>query len=687
MKTTAKAVLLTAAVLFLFSGAFAFAQSEKNIEKTLSPYFFVESESGSGDPEGGGSPSTDSTDHFFLKKTDVSVKISGVIAAVTVRQHYANEGKDTVHGTYIFPASTRAAVHGMTMTIGDRVIRAKIEEKDEARQIYETAKSEGKSASLLEQKRPNVFSMSVANILPGDLVVIELQYTELLVPTEGTYQFVYPTVVGPRYTDMDEAGAPQGEKWVKNPYLKEGSAPRTAFDIGVDLSTGMPIQEAVCNTHETDIRWDGADLAHIGLADPGDFGGDRDFILRYRLVDKQITSGLMLYEGETENFFLLMMQPPERVKPAHIPGREYIFVVDVSGSMNGFPLNTTKELLGDLVGNLRPTDAFNVLLFAGVSNLMAPNSLPATPGNLSQALSFIDGQQGSGGTDLFSAMNRAMAIPASEGFARTLVIVTDGYIHAENAVFESIQNNLNRANVFAFGIGSSVNRFLIEGMAKAGQGEPFVVTGPAEAPDAARRFREYIASPVLTGIDVEFEGFDAYDVEPRSFPDLFAARPVLLIGKWRGEADGKITIRGTTGSGAYEKSFAVGETSPADANEALRYLWARTRISRLSDFNPQPHDPENRAEIVSLGLTYNLLTAFTSFVAVDEIIRNPGGEGEDVKQPLPLPKGVSNLAVSSGPVSVPEPELMLLGILCSGMLLIIHIRHIRRRRMQKKKAA
>lgn len=618
-------------------------------ERTLSPYFFVEQ----GEADG---------EQFPLLGTQVEVAISGVIARVTVRQQYVNRGSAPIHGRYIFPGSTRAAVHGMTMRLGERLIRAEIKEKEEAVQLFTAAKQAGKSASLLEQQRPNVFSMSVANIMPGERIEVELTYSELLVPKESVYEFVYPTVVGPRYSNEPREGAPATHRWLENPYLKEGSEPRTTFDITATLSAGMPVQEMDCPSHATTVAYLGPDSFKVDLV-PGDFGGDRDYILRYRLAGQQIATGLLLFEGEQEKYFLLMAQPPLRPQPAEIPGREYIFVVDVSGSMNGFPLDTGKQLLSELLSGLRPEDRFNVLLFAGSSTTLAPASLPATGENIRLARNLIDRQQGGGGTELLPAMRRAMDLPRSEGISRSILVVTDGYISAERAVFETVAENLGSANVFAFGIGSSVNRHLIEGLARAGRGEPFVVIDPAEAPATAKRFCSYVGAPVLTDIKVEYQGLDAYDIEPPAIPDLFASRPLIVFGKWRGERQGSITLSGRSGETDYRQTFQLGEVEPATANEGLRYLWARERVARLSDYAVGGAAEEQRAEIVRLGLAYNLLTAFTSFVAVDEVVKNPGGEGKDVKQPLPLPKGVSNLAVATSGRSVPEPEFWLVAAL------------------------
>jgi len=285
---------------------------------------------------------------------------------------------------------------------------------------------------------------------------------------------------------------------------------------------------------------------------------------------------------------------------------------------------------------------------------MSPESVTASQANIRKAIALIDRQQGGGGTRLLSAMQRAFAMPQDESVSRSLLVVTDGYVSAERDVFSLIRENLNKANVFAFGIGSSVNRYLIEGMARAGRGEPFIVTNSSEAPQRAAVFRRYVESPVLTAIGVSYDGFEAYDVEPTSIPDLLAQRPLLVFGKWRGQPRGTITLRGTSGTGQYLRKFDVASTRPMAQHRPLRYLWARTRVAALSDFNFAVQDDELIREITSLGLTYDLLTRHTAFVAVHEVIRNPGADAQDVKQPLPLPEGVSELAVGQGQTSGPR---------------------------------
>jgi Ca-activated chloride channel family protein len=649
--------------LFAVAVAFTTSLAQTPEDKTLAPYFVVQ-----GDP---------SVDHLPLKDTRVEISVSGVIADVKVRQIYRNEGSRPINASYVFPASTRAAVYSMRMQIGDEIIVAKIKEREQAKQDFEKAKEEGKSASLLEQQRPNVFSMNLANLMPQEQVEIELRYTELLVPTDNVYEVVFPTVVGPRYASLND-GKKKEDGSVETPYQHQGQQPASALHISARIAAGVPVYDLSCPSHQIMPQWPSDGVAQLTLDDSNPFQGNRDFIVRYRLAGDQITSGLLLFQGQDENFFLYMAQPPKRVEAAAIPAREYIFVVDVSGSMEGFPLNTSKRLLKDLIGKLRPTDLFNVVLFAGDSTVLSPQSLPANQENIARAIHLLEQQRGSGGTELLAAIQNALSLPRPENISRSVVLVTDGYVSGEQGVFEHIRANLNRCNVFAFGIGGSVNRYLIEGIAKAGMGEPFIVTEEAEAESVADKFREYIQTPVLTEIQVRSIGFDTYDVNLMRFPDLLAQRPIILFGKWRGPVAGTIELTGKTGEGDYISRLDVAASQPDEANSALRYLWARSRIAELSDYGSSDLSDESIKEITSLGLKYNLLTRYTSFIAVREVVTNPNGNAQDVKQPLPMPLRVSDLAVGDGAEVGSEPELIWLIV---GSLLVATIMILRRRKL------
>jgi len=776
--------LLTAMLLLALPViAYGAGTEDEDRDKTLAPYLWIKDEDVS-------------VDSFPLKETHVSTNINGVIAETYVTQVYTNQGTRPINASYLFPASASVTVHGMTMQIGNQLVTAKIKEKEEAKEEFEEAKKEGKSASLLEQQRPNVFSMDVANIMPGDEVRIRLHYTDQIMPREGVYQFVFPTVVGPRFATPEEDGTPnEKDQWVESPYYKEGTAQDGKYDIEVNLSTGVPIRSLTCKSHDIASEGgEGQSTATVKLAHPETFAGDRDFILEYQLAGEELSYGLMLSAGEKyqaggstdgagatgedgnadgagvtgedgnadgagatgedgnadgagatgedgnadgagaagedgnaagareseadgnitgatgaggnaaravgpgisgeagsdENFFMLMVQPPERVQPEEILPREYIFVLDVSGSMIGYPLDTAKDMIRNLVSGLKETDKFNVILFSMDTLKLSRKSLPATQKNIQNALEFIDKEEGGGGTMLAPAVEEAIAVPAVSGVARNIVIVTDGYISGEREIFNIINQNIDNTSFFAFGIGSSVNRYLIDGIAKTGMGESFVVTDSEDAEEAADYFLTYIEAPLLTDIHVEYDGFEAYDTEPEKVPVLFAQRPIVLFGKWRGDPSGTIRIKGKAGGQDYEQEIPVTAEAISEDAGAVRYLWARTRVEKLTDYGYMPtgdqEDPEVRKEITDIGLKYSMMTPYTSFIAVLDIIRNEDGDAADVDQPLPLPSGVTEnalggVSVSSGGYTTgSEPGEIALWVMLAVVMCLPVVRRMRRRR-------
>jgi Ca-activated chloride channel family protein len=606
-------------------------------DRTLAPYLYV----------AGGDPATE---RLPLRETSARIEIAGVIAHVGVRQVFENGGSKPIEAVYVFPASTRAAVHGMRMKIGARVIEAHIDRRQAAREDYEAAKAQGRHASLLEQERPNVFTMNVANLMPGDRVEVALDYSELLVPEDAVYELVYPTVVGPRYAGGAD---PAKDGWMANPHLPAGQAAPYKFDLGVHLETGVPLRALASPSHAIDVSYASPSSADVKLRSSDGGGGDRDFVLRYRLAGDKIETGVLLSPRDAagDGYFALMMEPPQRPTPNQIPPREYVFLLDVSGSMHGFPLDTAKALMHKLLGQLRPLDLFDLALFSGANYVMSPHgSIAATPANVASALELVERQTGGGATELMGGLEAAYGIPRPEktGTSRTVVVVTDGYVGVEAQAFRFIRERLDQANLFAFGIGTSVNRALIEGMARAGQGEPFVVLRSEKAAAQAERLRATIEQPVLTRVAVTFDGFATAEVSPAKVPDLMARRPLVLFGKYHGEPGGHIQVAGLGGGGApFSKTIEIRKGSESARNQALEWLWARSWVATLDDERHMGAGKPVEEAITDLGLGHSLLTPFTSFVAVDQqqIVNGNGTPPTTVRQPLPMPAGVPNTAV------------------------------------------
>jgi Ca-activated chloride channel homolog len=624
-----KASILFITALTCFSICCRIGAEEINTTRSESPYFRVLS-------------ANSNVEAFPLLSSIADVHISGVIADVTIRQIYKNAGKVPIEAMYVFPASTHAAVYSMTMKIADRLLVAEIKEKEEARKTYEKAKQEGKSASLLVQERPNVFQMNVANIMPGDTIIIEMKYTELLVPTDGTYEFVYPTVVGPRYSSKEEKGQ---DDWSIGPYTLEGVKPAYNFDLNIEFLSGVPYDWFECKTHK--MNYSRIDDNHVKMAlDPSEkFGGNKDFILSYKLMGDKIQTGLILSQKDKEKYFLLMVQPPKKVKEYEIPPREYIFILDVSGSMSGFPISVSLDLFNKLLSNIRETDLFNLILFSDTYDRLSYKSIPATDENIHLIKRFFQNFPKGGGTEIMAPIKMALNLPETEGYSKTIVVLTDGYVTADEKVIDLIKNNLNNANLFAFGIGSSVNRYLMEGMSRAGKGESFIATNGSDASKIADKFQKYISNPVMTGLKIDFNGFMAKEIEPKNIPDVFADRPILIYGKWQDSPSGTISLSGNTGKGNLKVEIPIAKFAYMDTSSAIKYLFARNKLFELQDYNSLAGREKFKEEITNIGLQYNLLTQYTSFVAVDYLVR-ANQKPEKVRQPLPLPEGVSNTALS-----------------------------------------
>ncbi|MEI6091760.1 MAG: VIT domain-containing protein [bacterium] len=565
-----------------------------------------------------------------LTKTDVDVNVSGVIADVTVRQYYRSVSDQVLEAVYVFPASVHAAVYSMKMKIGSREIVAVIKEKGQARKDYEQAKLEGKRASLLVQDRPNLFTMNLANIAPGDLIEIEMKYTEMLVPDDKIYTFSFPNIIIPRYgngssTDNTIASNSFDASLLKN----------SAFDIRFNLISPVPIDGIECITHEVNYGGETANHSQITLKDSEKNSAPKDFVVKYKLASDLINSGLLLSKGEgknAENFFLLTVQPPKRIDPAYIPPREYIFVLDVSGSMDCFPSVIAKKTIYNLLDKLKTDDKFNVILFASGFDVFSENLVTATSENIESAFKFMAESRQGGGTELLPALETALKMPKNSKASRSIVVITDGLIDFESKAFKLIRDNLNKSNVFTFGIGTQMNKLTIEGMAKAGMGLSFELDRVEDAEYQSERFVKYISTPILADIKVTYDGFGVSKVEPTSVPDLFPDRPIVIYGKWDGNLQGGIKIEAINGQEKIFVDLPVKKFGEMVQGDALKQLWARKQIELLSDYQSFGEEGKYQKEITDLGLKYNLMTAYTSFIAVDnEVVPKMYKTAEEIR--------------------------------------------------------
>ena len=650
-------VLAVLAVLAMASGAMAVGEAPKITQGTLRAV----------------GPENKPLGDCPLEHTDVQVSVSGFVAYVQVTQKFANPFKDKIEAVYTFPLGVDAAVTDMTMKVGDRVIRGQIKPREEARQIYEQAKAKGHVASLLDQERPNIFTQWVANIEPGKRIDITISYTELLKYADGRYEFVFPMVVGPRYIPGDTPSSPAkgGTGWGRDttavpdasritpPVAPEGQRAGHDISVKVYVNAGMEIKLIESRQHEVATRWPGKgkQRAIVELAQKKTIP-NKDFVLSYATVQEGIGDTILMHvDGKKGGFFTLILEPPKKIKPAEVRPRELVFVIDSSGSMSGFPIETAKEVMARCIRNLRPRDTLNLITFAGHTTQLWEEAVANTEANRDKALAFLKDLKGGGGTEMMKAIHACLGGRRDPERTRIVCFMTDAYVGNDMAIVNAVRNYADKAHVFSFGIGTSVNRYLLDNMARAGRGEVEYVLDAKQAPAAAKRFYDRIDAPVLGDVRLDWgelgKYVDAEEVYPRHVPDLFSVKPLVIKGRFQPGAEdvkGTLTIRGVTSTGPFERRVPVTLPAAETANGVMMSQWARSKVDYLMDqdlLGAQSGKPDAaiKERIVGLGVTYRLLTQYTSFVAVEEKVVTVGGEPRTVAVPVEMPEGVSHEGV------------------------------------------
>lgn len=570
-----------------------------------------------------------------LKTTAVKTDVSGFLARVNVRQEFQNSFAEPIEAVYVFPLSQNGAVDRMTMTVGSRVIRGRIMKREEARKTYETAKIEGRTASLLDQERVNIFTQSVANIMPGETVVVEISYIETLKYEDGAYEFVFPMTIGPRYIP----GGVKDAAKISPPIAETRNG--SDISIEVNLNAGVPVEDIRSTSHEIDRADLSPGSSRVTLRGEKTIP-NKDFILRYDVTGKRIEDALLTHRDERGGFFTLILQPPDMPAAEDRTPKEIVFVLDTSGSMEGFPIEKAKEAMKLSLEGLYPEDTFNIITFAGDTAILFEKPVAATRANVDAAQAFLAERRGYGGTEMMKAIKASLEPSDASDHLRIVCFMTDGMVGNEDEIIAEVQRHPN-ARVFSFGIGSSVNRLLLDKIAAEGKGEAAYVALEDDGSKAARKFYERVRSPLLTDLSIDWNGMPVADVYPGRLTDLFTARPVTIYGRYTKAASGVIKLKGKVAGQPYERSINIDLPETAAANDALATLWARTRVDELSmsRLKAAAKDGEDLdKQITGIGLEFGIMTKFTSFVAVEDRVANPNGDPARVEVPNVLPEGM-----------------------------------------------
>lgn len=579
-----------------------------------------------------------------LKHTDVKASVAGSIASVSVTQQFHNPYSSKIEAVYVFPLPENAAVSGFVMTIGERTIRGIVREREEARRIYEEARGQGYRASLLTQERPNIFTQRVANIEPGKGIDISITYFNTLPSYDGWYEFAFPMVVGPRFNPpgmTDGIGAaPRGAPGASGQstevrYLRPSERSGHDIALAVEVDAGVEIEEIRCRTHAVEVERPapGRALVRLSMADRIP---NRDFVLRYRVAGASVKSGILTEDG---GHFTMMLVPPAELEELPRQPLEVVFVLDCSGSMSGRPIEQAKEAVERGLKRLRPGDSFQLINFSMSAGRLSEYPLEATPENIERGLRHLSSLRSEGGTMMIEGIKAALDFPHDPERLRFVVFLTDGYIGNEGEILRAIHEKLGASRIFSFGVGTSVNRFLMESMAKMGRGVVAYLGLHDPAADVMDLFFERIAHPALTDVEIDWGGARVSEVFPQRLPDLFVGRPVVLAGRIEGAWDGGVVVRGRVGGRSVEIPVRV-RIADERAAAALPDVWARMKIADLSDRGTWDADASIAERIRSVALEYGLMSPFTSFVAVDSTVRTAGEFGTTVGVPVPVPEGV-----------------------------------------------
>lgn len=594
---------------------------------------------------------------LVLRHTSVSVEISAFVAQTTVEQVFVNPFDLPVEALYTFPLGDGAAVDAFEMQVGDRVIRGEVRLREEARQVYETARAEGRQAALLEQERPNIFSQSVSNLMPGHEIRVRLRTVELVEYAKGIYQFTFPLVVGQRYFPEHHDGGPSDgieheaeDDRVNPPRLARGERSGHDVSIRVALNAGVPIRSLTCPTHRIRTEWGDTERITAELEDDAVIP-NKDFVLRWNVSSEQPSVGLLTHRSGPDGFFALLVQPKGVVETHEATPKEIILVLDTSGSMSGLPLEMSRRFAHRVLDSLGDRDTFNVVCFAGGAKVFSPVSLDSSETSLRRARKWLRQLNGNGGTEMLQGLSKAVAQPADPDRLRMIVFLTDGYIGNEFEIIGAVDRISGGARVFTVGIGGSVNHYLLDRMAQVGDGAYTFIPEDHDADKALGRLHDWITRPYLTDLEVDWGALPVVDPLPESPRDLFSGETLTVLGRYLAAAEGTVTVRGRLGGSYWEQELAVvlPEREPAEA--ALPSAWARRRIEQL--LLPGENQVANKAreEVIRLALDYQLMSPYTSFVAVDHlIVADREGPPEPFRQPVPLPEGVPPEACSDSAI-------------------------------------
>ncbi len=587
-----------------------------------------------------------------LERTDVRAQVAGRVASTTVSQTFHNPFSEKIEAVYVFPLPENAGVNEFVMTVGERRIRGIIRDREEAQRIYWEARAQGHTASLMTQERPNIFTQRVANIEPGKRIGVEIRYFHTTPWRDGAFEYVFPMVVGPRFNPPATAAAGDGigaaargatgSSGQRTEVAYLGPNERSGHDVSIEvtLDAGVRIEDVRSRSHAIAVRRDSASTAQVRLENERAIP-NKDFVLRWRVGDRGVESGVLTWVDPrtSQGYFSMLIVPPDSLRSGERRPMEYVFVLDCSGSMNGKPIAQAKGAVIEALGMLDDRDSFQIIRFSDSASSFASGPVPATRKNVERGRSYVRSLGGGGGTMMIEGIRAALDYPQEEGRTRVVCFMTDGYIGNEAQILGEMRHRMNGARVFSFGVGQSTNRYLLNRMAKLGNGAVAYLSLDDDAGEAMERFVERACRPALADVSVDYGGLAVSDVFPRELRDLYVGCPISIAGRFdpaRSDLRATPRVLGRVDGRSVEYSASV--TRVTDGS-GLATVWARTKIADLMDESTYADVSNLSSRVRGLALEYGLLSAFTAFVAVDSTRVTEGSHGTTVNVPVHVPEG------------------------------------------------
>jgi Ca-activated chloride channel family protein len=608
-------------------------------------------------------------------KTDLEITVTGIVARVSLYQEFENDSDSWVEANYVLPLPEQASVSYLEMLIGERKIVAEVQEKKLAQKIYQKAKESGQKAAIMEQHRPNLFQQKIANIGPKEKIALTVVYQMPVKYQHPNFSLSIPTTLTPRY--QPSAAASEGQKPTNVvdhpiPQWEYNQISQNQMSVRVNILNEQIAK--ISGSYDITQKANSSDHQIGTVAERVPM--DRDFALEWQLPEhSEPKAQLYIEEVGQSQYGLLLVTPPSQDMKA--TAQEITFIIDTSGSMAGESIEQAKSAISFAIGLLDPEDQFNIIEFNSRPRALFSSARPATIANQDHAVQFIDKLVANGGTDMLPALDIAIKAPITNDQAvQQIVFITDGSVSNEQQLLDLIYNKLGNTRLFTVAIGSAPNGFFMRKAAQFGRGSFETINAVDQVQERMEQLFSKLENTIVKSPRIIWPvGVDAW---PKRIPDLYHAEPLVVAVKFTESVhllgDANIDVRGDYSDGGIWSDTISMQVPKIYNDTGISKLWAQANISHWLDqkYTGLPEDAV-RAEVLPIALEHQIISPYTSMIAVEQTISRPSQEGIDTaKVSHNAPQGSTMV---NAPRTATHASLqILLGLVFLLAGLLIHFR-------------